>query len=283
MTISAKVIADSTSPDGIRLTTMQLRYPRLIHTEFMTHRLFSRNASSSRAIPVKRMIEDLIRDPAMPIHWGSNKPGMQAGDELTGRERRLVEEVWLEGMEEAIKTAEALRAMGLHKQIANRILEPWAHINVVVTATDWANFFALRRHPDAQPEIKALADAMWGAMEESYPLGKLITEWHLPYVKDEELIEHDVEVTRKISVARCARVSYLTHDGRQTTVEEDLQLYDRLLGSQPMHASPAEHQATPDRLLNPDWPNGWAKSSLHGNLRGWIQFRKTLSGEAIQG
>lgn len=304
MTISASVIADSVSPDGIRLTTMQLRYPRFIHSELMTHRVFSRNASSSRAIPVERMIEDLRRDPAMPVYWGSNKPGMQADEELHEVALKLAKATWLDAMEAAITQAEDLIDLGLHKQIANRILEPWAHINVVVTATDWANFFALRSHKDAQPEIKVLSDAMMAAMEHSDPEFLTPGQWHLPYVNlsgqsdDVDAAEdyltqngvlrwvptHEqiVEVLRKVSVARCARVSYLTHEGKKTTVEEDLKLFDRLLGSRPLHASPAEHQATPDRKVT-SFFNPWAYPKEHGNFRGWRQFRKMFEGEFVAG
>jgi len=310
MTISAQIIADSISPEGIRLTTMQLRYPRFIHAEFLTHRVFSRNASSSRAIPVARMIEDLRRDPAMPVYWGSNKPGMQAGAEIDEDARGVCQSIWLDAMGDAINKAEWLMQNGLHKQIANRILEPWAHINVVVTATDWDNFYELRRHADAQPEIKALADAMWEAHMASEPNPLLPGEWHLPYYdqqtdalalrnywrdvlvpagmgKDTFLNDERSgsvkegwwsQAAKKISVARCARVSYLTHDGRQTTVEEDLALYERLVGSTPIHASPAEHQATPDDYGSwMDSPNpGFRNRHLHGNLRGWIQHRKLI-------
>lgn len=307
MTISATIIADSISPTGNRLTTFSLRYPRFIHAEFMTHRMFSRNASSSRAIPVKRMIEDLRRDPAMPVYWGSNKPGMQAGAEVEKRMLQNCKNMWLAAMEEAIDSAQLLMAYGLHKQIANRILEPWAHINVVVTATEWANFFALRAHPDAQPEIKELAEAMMAAIGQSDPVLLASGQWHLPYV-DLNGQSDDVDAAtdhitangvlrvvptwnqiesllKKVSVARCARVSYLTHDGRKTTVEEDLKLYEQLVVSQPLHASPAEHQATPDEALDPrpDGTHEWARSDLHGNLVGWIQYRKTLPNEFIAG
>jgi thymidylate synthase ThyX len=288
MTITAQIIADSISPAGIRLTTFQLRYPRFIHAELMTHRVFSRNASSSRAIPVKKMIEDLRYELAQPVFWGSNKPGMQAGDELTGEVLDQVKTWWREGAEAIIPIVEKMVDTGLHKQVANRMLEPWAHINVVVTATDWANFYALRRHSDAQPEIKALADAMWDAQQASSPQLLNLGVWHLPYVRDEEHFEHDTELLKKISVARCARVSYLTHDGRQTTAEEDILLYDRLVGSHPLHASPAEHQATPDEELTSYQMDllqgsGWRKPELHGNLNGWIQLRKTLPGEVTPG
>lgn len=289
MTIEVKIIADSISQEGKRITTFQLRYPRFIHAEVMTHRVFSRNASSSRAIPVARMIEDLRRDPAMPVYWGSNKPGMQAGEELYGADLDWVKHQWLNGMEEAISRAEQMVSTGLHKQIANRILEPWAHINVVVTATEWANFFALRSHKDAQPEIKALSDAMKEAMQHSVPNLLHSGEWHLPYVNDKGYAPNTVDTAwmdtlKKVSAARCARVSYLTHDGRQTTVNEDIALYDKLLVDTPLHASPAEHQATPDYWEKPNKfePFGhYIQPHLHGNFVGWIQHRKTLPNEYI--
>lgn len=290
MTIEAKMIADSISPDGIRLSTLQLRYPRFIHSEFMTHRHFSRNASSSRAIPVERMIEDLRRDPAMPVYWGSNQKGMQAGEELTGPGLGVAHSEWETARDACITAAQMMIDHGLHKQIANRILEPWAHINVVVTATEWDNFFALRCHKDAQPEMKALALAIFNAMAGSHPTHLKPGEWHLPYVTTEDWNGDQwntgtpaLDYLKKVSVARCARVSYLTHDGRQTPIEEDLALYDRLVGSHPLHASPAEHQATPDDQWN-NMGGGleqWKHPELHGNFRGWIQYRKTLPGECI--
>lgn len=293
MTITATIVADSVSPQGHRLTTFQLRYPRFIHAEVMTHRVFSRNASSSRAIPVAKMIEDLRRDPAMPTFWGSNKPGMQAGEELTGTDFEDVRIQWLLGMNDAIFRAEILIKLGLHKQIANRVLEPWAHINVVVTATSFENFYALRRHPDAQPEIKVLADAMWQAQQESLPQLLHPGEWHLPFITEDDRREayngpsqsYSWETLKRISVARCARVSYLTHDGRQTTWDEDTALFDRLVGTMPLHASPAEHQATPD-IIEREFVGGgyeWSHDYEHGNFTGWRQFRKMLPGEFTPG
>jgi len=284
MTISAKVIEHSVSREGIRLTTFQLRYPRFIHSEIMTHRMFSRNASSSRAIPVAKLIEDVERDPATPVYWGKNQPGMQAKEELTGQNFELAQSLWQRGRHRAIATAKAMADIGAHKQIVNRILEPFAHINVVVTATDYVNFYELRRHADAQPEIKALADAMYEAQQESTPHLLQPGEWHLPYITDEEwawnrkqpdiLRQLNLQVLRKCSVARCARVSYLTHEGKEPDVGRDLVLYTDLVGSRPLHASPAEHQATPDRCAFPGV--AWEKPALHGNFRGWIQNRKMI-------
>lgn len=302
MTISVKIIADSVSPHGIRLTTFQLRYPRFIHSEFLTHRMFSRNASSSRAIPVAKLIEDIERDPAMPIHWGKNQPGMQAREALDAHAEEEAFATWTDALESAISCAKNMARINAHKQIVNRLLEPFSHINVLVTATDYENFFALRLHEDAQPEIKMLADAMWNARETSTPTPLNVGDWHLPYVtkqdgslayrflktgritRDEPPLEEIQKTLTQISVARCARVSYLTHEGKESTVEEDLKLYGRLVGSSPLHASPAEHQATPDEE---NYQEGavldWEHPELHGNFRGWIQYRKTLAGEFIPG
>lgn len=275
MTITAKIIADSIGPDSCRLITMQLRYPKFIHGEFMTHRVFSRNASSSRAIPVERLIQDILADPATPVFWGKNQAGMQAREELDEGQKALAQTIWDEARRDAVARAYAMHGAGAHKQIVNRIIEPWCHINVVVTSTEWDNFYALRRHPDAQPEMQALANAMWEAQAASIPRMLSPGEWHLPYFKSGEtaqLLDGDrLENRIAISVARCARVSYLTHEGKTPNIYEDLFLYKRLVGSAPLHASPAEHQATPD-----EFDNGWKHRHEHGNLRGWRQFRQML-------
>lgn len=308
MTITAKIIADSISNTAHRITTFQLRYPRFIHAEFMTHRLFSRNASSSRAIPVEKQIEMIREDTAMPSHWGKNQSGMQAefeqdtpiifgdGENGTAQWQATPQEAWEEARDRAITVAEGFVAAGYHKQIVNRILEPFSHISVVVTATDYANFFHLRSHKDAQPEIKILSDLMGEAMATSTPTFLEHGDWHLPYVLESELdyvyshenLVHDpepltVDKLIQMSVARCARVSYLTHDGKQPSIENDLKLYERLVGSTPLHASPAEHQATPDSMSFSCDVKVWDNPHLHGNFTGWNQFRKTLDGEHFTG
>jgi hypothetical protein len=204
MTITAKIIADSVSPQQVRLTTIQLRYPRFIHAEFMTHRVFSRNASSSRAIPVDRLIKDVMEDPAMPIYWGKNQKGMQAEQEcdtpvqygIIPRSNHIGawneaayitnEEAWLKARDNAVGMARAFTQAGYHKQIVNRLLEPFCHINVVVTATEWSNFFALRDHEGAQPEIRELAQWMKEAMKRSTPHRLEPGDWHVPYLTEEE-------------------------------------------------------------------------------------------------
>lgn len=292
MTITAKSVLASVSPDGQRIDTLLLRYPRFIHAEFMTHRQFSRNASSSRAIPVERLIEDIRRDPAIPIHWGKNRAGMQAWEEQNasihlkeecGDEelhyRCHPKEAWLEAMDQAIRIAEAFAKAGYHKQIVNRILEPFAHINVVVTATEWENFFGLRIHDDAQPEILALAVAMKEAMEGARVQELVYGEWHLPFVSSEEIAEHSglsdpTGILRTVSAARCARTSYRTHDGRVSTIEEDTALGERLTASRPFHASPFEQQATPDYYV--DQSIEWSPPDLSRNFVGWIQNRAIM-------
>lgn len=284
MTIVVKKILDSVNEYGDRLTTLQLKYPRFIHAEFMTHRVFSRNASSSRAIPVKKIIETIKNDPVFPSYWGKNQPGMQAFEELDEDTIIKAKNVWESAMNSAIKHAEEFIELGVHKQIANRILEPFSHINVIVSSTNWSNFYALRRHKDAQPEIRLLANAMYNSMyqeiqktiENSQPKLLKHGEWHLPYINDYEL-DNDLDILQKMSAARCARVSYLLHDGKVPSIEDDLNLFERLMGNSPIHATPVEHQGMPDRKIGLNWEN----PNLHGNFTGFIQYRKTFPNECI--
>lgn len=276
MSIEASVIEDSSAPNGVRLTTLQLRYPRFIHPEFMTHRVFSRNASSSRAIPTPKLIEQVRRTPAMPVHWGRNQPGMQAEVEVDAQTQARAEAEWRSAAEEAAYAAVRMHELGVHKQVVNRLLEPFLHIEVIVTATEWSNFFALRAHPDAQPEIHALALAMRHAMNGSRPRTVNASRddpegWHLPYIAPDERKGEKAVFLAKVSAARCARVSYLTHAGEKPNIEKDLVLFQRLIGAQPPHASPVEHQAFPLR----------AASLWSRNLRGWRQFRSLLEEELL--
>lgn len=283
MTISAKVILCSQlkEPNGAPpIWTLQLRYPRMIHAEFMTHRAFSRNASSSRAIPVKKLIEDVRNDPAMPVFWGRNQAGMQADVELTDAEIIVAKKGWRAASEAAIEQAEFLMGIGLHKQLANRVLEPFSHINVILTATEFDNFFLLRDHKDAQPEIRALAKKMREAMTDVYWDDKINYiepgEWHYPYLRPSEQ-EHAHQIKVKLSAARCARVSYLAHDGSVPTTGADVELYDRLIEAKPAHASPVEHQAMA-LSQNFNLPNvgGKPQWACRGNFVGWESHRYQL-------
>lgn len=282
-----KIIADSINDIGKRITTFQLRYWRAIHSELLTHRVFSRNAGSSRARPSKAIINQVMTDPWGPLHWGANEPGMQANSELPDGLVCSAKHCWKQAAKVAATHAQVMESMGVHKQIVNRLLEPFTYIDVVLTSTDYANWFALRNHKDAQPEIRELAQAMQITMDSSTPVLLKYNEWHLPYISiddfepvDNFLSQHCVESTRlglfkKISAARCARVSYKAFDGSTTSVEADLALFDKLVGNAPIHASPTEHQATPD--------SKYYHNELHGNFDSWIQYRKTLPNEFIAG
>ena len=293
MTIEAKVIADSIA-NGVRLTTMELKFHRFILPEFNTHRMFSRNASSSRAIPIEKMLEQVKAEPSIPIHWGKNQPGMQAREEIDHIETAKYR--WTLAAEQAVLYATKLNSMQLHKQVVNRLLEPFQYIKVIVTATEWDNFFKLRLHPDAQPEIAFLASKMQEAMNNSVPEKLEHGEWHLPYVDRNEFqingtysglpyIEIDYTRAIKCSVARCARVSYLNHDNTNPDIEKDIALYDRLLKDG--HMSPFEHVATPIKTPNYDGFSSkfWEKGVTHtdrndnfwsGNFKSWLQYRQMI-------
>lgn len=278
--LAVKIVADSISESGKRITTFQLKYPRFIHAEAKTHRVMSnhtaiefdlgvmedkdlsKSAGSSRAVPVLRMIEQVRTNPAMPIHWGKNQSGMQAKEELSGIALDMAEDAWKNAAIEASIIADKMMNLGAHKQIVNRILEPFQHMHTVLTATEFDNFFDLRIHEDAQPEIYALALTMKQAMDNSEPRILKVGEWHLPYVKETNM---NSTLACKISAARCCRVSYLKHDGSNPSIEEDLALFERLVGSEPLHASPLEHQATPHKI---------GACGFSGNLKDWAQYRK---------
>lgn len=258
MSYTATVIEDSISRFGIMLRTVEARYPRFIHAEFMTHRVFSRNASSSRATPTKRLIKSIRQDPAMPIHWGQNQAGMQAQNEVAGWRAWVGKFFWLTGMWIMTSIALFLNFLGIHKQVVNRLVEPWSHITVVMTATDWDNFFKLRIHPDAQPEMRKLAETIKAALDASTPVRR---QYHLPYVTQEERDRYQLWENQKLSTARCARTSYLTHERQTPKFGPDLELAGKLLAAG--HWSPFEHQAVqsdaPERRYN--------------NFQGWIPQR----------
>lgn len=265
---SAKVLADSTNCCDNRITTMELTFPRFVLAEFNTHRMFSRNAASSRAIPVEKMIEQVENNPVIPIHWGKAQKGMQAYEVLNEQDAGDAKYHWVLAGLEAVHRAKAMLSLGLHKQIANRLLEPWMWITVIATGNEgaWNNFFALRCHHEAEPHIQAIAYMARDMRNQSTPQKLSDGQWHLPLIgfEGDELLSVEDQV--KVSVGRCARVSYLTHSGTRD-VQADIDLHDRLLASK--HFSPFEHVA---------------RSGKHtgdgGNLGyGWTQYRKTLKGE----
>lgn len=285
--ISAKVLADSSYRRG-RIITLQLRYPRFIHSEFMTHRVFSRSASSSRAIPTNKVLSDLVDTLASPIYWGSNVSGMQAVSEISLADKSVAEVVWKQAAASALHHTEELKSLNVHKQIANRITEPFQFINVIVTATEWENFFELRTSSEAQPEIRELALTMMQAISASKTDQLSKGDWHLPFITKEEKNSYSNHLLLLSSAARCARISYNNHDGSDPSIEKDLILADKLLKSK--HMSPFEHQATPivggtdpqDDLFHAWWEElGVTHEDCTGtlwsyNFKGWKQHRAII-------
>ncbi len=302
--IEVKIIKDSYNKDlKSRLTTFELVYPRFIHGELMTHRMFSRNAASSRAIPIDKVIELLQTNPAMPVHWGKNQAGMQANVEIDNIEGAKL--LWLAARDSAISHAIVMRDMGLHKQIVNRVLEPYQLMKTIVTATEFNNWFWLRAHPDAQPEIKELAEKMLEVYEQSTPEELFEDEWHVPYVNTQRSIytgelfyidENEKYITadeaRMISASCCAQVSYRKNDG---SLEKAHVVFDRLINSVPVHASPVEHIASPitkSALFSAVEREEGIEGITHvdvnghpwsGNLRGWIQYRQLIDNNVKEG
>lgn len=307
--ITAKVVCDSVSEQGHRITTFELEYNRYIHGELLTNRMFSRNCSSSRAIPIKKMIEYTQNNMAMPLYYGSAKSGMQAGEELEST--WLPKFLWKSGFFVCKNIVKAMDKLKLHKQIPNRLLESWQMIKVVVTATDFDNFFNLRIEGAAQPEIAMLAHKMYLAREASKPKTLKAGQWHLPYVDTYEMEEKPItgiindddqyyfsqddaskELTLKeairMSAASCAAQSYRTES---MTLEKANKIFDMLIKDKTLHASPFENIATPmevsnvQELIKDKNISAWDEGITHmrrngdfcsGNFVGWIQYRHLL-------
>jgi len=300
--ITAKYILGSVTEDGHKLYTLQLRYPRIVHADFMTHRVFSRNASSSRAIPVQSI---LVRDADMFIpNFRKNQPGMIPGDYLTPEEQEEATLIWQDCAKYCIEGAKKLsdkHGLNVHKQWANRMLEWFGYIDVLVSATEWANFDALRDHGAAQDEIRLLARVIKVARRFHC---NILNEhdWHLPYITDadrflartaaldlhkeiNEVLElhedlQEVSITDALlliaSAARCCRLSYSKLDGEPTTFEDDLRRFKQLVPTDdPVHASPLEHQATPF------FPG--MDPARQANFRGFGQFRQFVKGHSVPG
>lgn len=267
--IHVKLIADSLNvATGDRLTSFLLSYPRMIHAEVMTHRVFSRNAASSRAIPMHKFRCDVKSNPVLPGHWGANQKGMQAEAQLKGGQLARAKKLWTEAMQSALHIHETFEQIGLHKQVANRILEPWFHIQLLVSATDFGNYFALRCHKAANPDIQDLADAMLYAYMTHKPESKYPGMWHLVFAEQELPSQASTAEKLKICTARAARIAYKNFDGI-IDFQSDIDLHDKLV--QAGHWSPFEHCAM---AMEPHAEDLWS-----GNFRGWKQYRKTFEGE----
>ena len=304
--ISCTVIADSVCV-GSRMVTMELEYPRFIHAELMTHRMLSKNAASSRAIPIKKMHETIMEKTAMPVHWGKNQAGMSAKEEVDDLVKQGAIGVWTGARDSMLSHSTVLSDMGLHKQIANRITEPFQMMKTVISGTEWANLIWLRHHADAQPEFYELADCIVKCLEQSESILIVAGEWHTPYVHRFRDIDNvlqyldsngeklSVEDAIKVSASCCAQVSYRRNDD---SLEKAKDIFARLIESEPIHASPIEHQATPMKYKDAGLysqhmnPSSWEEGITHmdrnkqywsGNLRGFIQHRKLIKSEAKWG
>lgn len=287
--------ASQSALDCSRLLTLRLRYPRIVLAEFNTHKDPSRNTSSSRAIPTLKLLEQVRQDPAMPARFGANQPGMQDKGAEHNADVKVPEDLeqlfvkwanpqylsndyWYVGQNGVMcepRTfwrfmayvtslgAEAYHDAGFHKQIGNRWTETAQWTNQLVTWDERGlnRFLWLRDHEAADPTIAKLAKMIrdtlpgivWTVLEEG--------EWHLPYILIEET-GLPLTSRKKLSVARCARVSYAPFDGNASH-EKEFQRHDDLVGSSPEHASPTEHQATP--VLG-----------RHANFDGWKNYRSFL-------
>jgi thymidylate synthase ThyX len=286
----AKVIADSLSPDGVRLTTMEIVLPRIVLAELNTHRMLSKSSASSRAIPVEKMIAAVENDPYIPEQWDRNGAGMQGHGTIDSPHAiaGCVRD-WLDARDAAVASAQNLLARNVHKQITNRLLEPFMWHTVIVSATEWSNFFNLRCNPLAHPALRNTAEAIREVMATNTPSPIAYGEWHLPYfdpTRDADVAGPTNRV--KVCVARCARVSYLTHDGVRDP-SKDIALADSLLANG--HMAPLEHVARPmtdadaERCLREQGAGGEdlyadVYRTFAGNFRGWMQYRKTIAGEA---
>lgn len=261
MPSEVKLICDSINPDGIRLSTFEVSVHLFIWPEILTHRQLSRNAQSNRAIPTRKIIEMVRVDPSIPFHFGRNQPGMVAEEELSPDEIEIVKKRWVDMANQACDNAEQLSEQKAHKQFLNRILGPFQWIRAVISATEWDNFFNLRCHPAAQPEVRIPAERMRAALQSSTPDHLGWGEWHIPFLGAADNLDIDTQL--KVSTARTARVSYLSHTGEHS-VEKDLGLHDTLMTD--CHWSPFEHCAMADE-----------KSSSVSNFHpSWLQYRKLV-------
>ncbi len=315
---SAKIILDSISPSGHRLTTMECTFHRYVLAEFNTHRAFSRNSASSRAIPVEKLINRVLTDPAIPLEWGSNKPGMQAGEVVDENSQVYCYQQWQDARDAAVRVVQNLNQVHLHKQIVNRLLEPFLWQTAIVSSTEWDNFFEQRASPIctncggkgfdtlyyqlsdpsthkcsgckgtgcgpslASPEMTAIADAMRNALKGSKPVKRL---WHMPYV-DEDYDPSEIEMVKQISIGRCANGGTFGFDGEPLSPSQSIRIFDKLKNATPPHMSPFEHVAMAEEPQMVHWQKmgvgnyggGTMEIPTHGNFRGWKQYRHEVFG-----
>jgi len=265
----AKVIEQSVnSITGDTITTFQIRIPRFVLAQLNKHRILSSNTESNRAVPIKKKDRKLVENPYHPDQWGTNQSGMQAGKPLTGLKAKLADLVWFCSMHSQRFWANLLNLLGVHKEIVNRLTEPFQMVDVVLTGTQWFNFFELRTSEKAQPEIRKVARLMLEAYHKCSAYSISDGGLHLPYVthEEKELYKGNTLLLIALSASRCARVSYLNHEGNMD-VEKDVKLFIRLVSSK--HWSALEHTAV-----------AIDASVMCGGFIGWVPARKLFTGES---
>lgn len=298
MTVDVKLLQHSYSPDGISMYSFEVEIPRIILAEWNTHGMLNTNAQSSRAVPTKKLIEEVRRNPYMPSHWGKNQKGMQAYEEQDSPVNNMPKEAfWDICVHSACDNAQAIEEAGYHKQIANRIIEPYSHTKLVVSGTEWNNFFNLRIHKDAEPNIREMAIKIYEITRSSAGVRLYNGEWHLPYISmyrqeghmryvfDNQYVSLSDAI--RISLACVAQVSYRSLNTHPAAIDR---IYNSLFPSNgaPIHGSPAQHLATPfkEAQCKGDWQEGETHRDRDGyswsaQLRGWCQYRKLIPNENV--
>lgn len=302
---NAIILKDSIDKYGNRLTTFRLTYPRIILSEVNTHKMLSKNTSSSRAIPVLDNIERVLIDPFIPEHWVKNSKGMYSLEHININSIENIESIWLNASNCARKYAKQLFENELHKQYANRLLEPFMYVDTILSGTDFDNFFHLRISSDAQPEIQLLASLMYKEYMYSKPVLLKYGQWHLPYIDIDfdtnGEIQYsvnntilDLDTAIKISVSCCGQVSYRKLN---TSIEKALQIYDKFVSGKTVHASALEHASTPfsdieynarleaKQLIKEKVSDitdlDLEKFLYKRNFKGWTQYRTLVPNETF--
>lgn len=272
MTNQAEVLlASINAKTGQSLVTFRIECPFWVWYDLLTHRALSRNASSTRAIPLRKMAQRVRQDMARPTDFKRAQSGMVANDSLPADVQTQLKAIWERAGLGALEAQQEMGDLGASKQDANAVLLPFIHVQAIVSSTQWDNFWRLRDNPQAKPDFALLARKMRLAYESALETAQRLEpgEWHLPMIMEAERADYLLPDLLGISTARCARVSYLLPEsGQLSDPTSDLGLYGRLRES--LHLSPFEHQAM---AISEDV----AVANFTG---GWIQHRVLIPGES---
>ena len=282
--------------NGKKMMTLRVKYPRIIHAEKLKHSQLKCNTSSSRAIPVKQNNQYILSDVAMPVRFGKNQSGMQDCGELDNPvvidgKSYTPQQAWEYAAGLMCKVSDAFADAGYHKQVCNRLTEPFQYTEAVFSGSEWANFFWLRCDQDADPTIKVLADLCFQAYADDDDWQLLSHgQWHLPYVDckfidgEQVFYQEDKQLTlqeaKLISMSTCAQASYRKEDN---SLEKALVVEGRLFSGKKVHASPSEHQAMAFNMFSDAFDgtgithHNKQGDLCSGNLVGWVQFRQLIN------